>query len=77
MSRRPIFNSAEGMAHKLTRDVALHNHQFPQSALKSKTPMQAMKDWYAPHPHLSGKRPYDHSGYDTNRVPIDFSASTP
>jgi glutathione S-transferase len=45
--------------------VALYNHQLPQSALKSKTPMQAMKEWYASHPHLFQKRPYDRPGCDT------------
>jgi transposase InsO family protein len=43
------FNSAEDMAQMLTRYVALYNHQFPQSTLKNKTPMQAMKDWYGTH----------------------------
>jgi transposase InsO family protein len=58
------FNSAEDLAQTLTRYVALYNHQFPQSALKSKTPMQAMKDWYATatHLHLFHKRPYDRPG---------------
>ncbi|TDF22499.1 IS481 family transposase, partial [Delftia tsuruhatensis] len=41
------------------------NHQLPQSALKSSTPMQAMKDWYQTHPHLFHKRPYDRTGCDT------------
>lgn len=59
------FNSAEDMTQTLMRYVALYNHQLPQSALKSKTPMQAMKDWYASHPHLFHKRPYDRPGCDT------------
>ncbi|TDF22810.1 IS481 family transposase, partial [Delftia tsuruhatensis] len=42
----------------------LYNHQLPQSALKSSTPMQAMKDWYQTHPHLFHKRPYDRTGCD-------------
>jgi len=42
----------------------LYNHQLPQSALKSKTPIKTMKDWYASHPHLFVKRPYDHPGCD-------------
>jgi hypothetical protein len=41
----------------LLRFVTLNNHQLPQSALKSKPPMRAMKDWYASHPHLFVKRP--------------------
>jgi len=49
----------------LLRYVALYNHQLPQSALKSKTPMQAMKEWHQTHPHLFHKRPYDRPGCDT------------
>ena len=33
------------MGQTLLRYVALYNHQLPQSALHSKTPMQAMKQW--------------------------------
>lgn len=50
------FNNAEDMGQTLMRYVALYNHQLPQSALKSKTPMQAMKDWYASHPQLFHRR---------------------
>ena len=59
------FNSREDMEQTLLRYVALYNHQLPQSALKSKTPMQAMKEWYQTHPHLFHKRPYDRPGCDT------------
>jgi transposase InsO family protein len=59
------FNSAEDMAQMLTRYVALYNHQFPQSTLKNKTPIQAMKDWCGTHLHLFHKRPYDRPGCDT------------
>jgi hypothetical protein len=52
------------MVQMLTRYVALYNHQFPQSTLKNKTPMQALKDWYGTHPHLFHKRPYDRPGCD-------------
>ena len=38
------FNSREDMEQTLLRYVALYNHQLPQSALKSKTPMQTMKE---------------------------------
>ena len=58
------FNSAEDLEQTLLRYVALYNRQLPQSALKSKTPMQAMKDWYHSHPHLFNKRPYDRPGCD-------------
>ena len=59
------FHSGEDMAQTLLRYVALYNHQLPQSALKSKTPIQAMKGWYDSHPHLFVKRPYDRPGCDT------------
>ena len=59
------FNSREDMEQTLLRYVALYNHKLPQSALKSKTPIQAMKDWYHEHPNLFHKRPYDRPGCDT------------
>lgn len=45
--------------------VALYNHLLAQSARLGKAPMKAVKDWYASHPHLFVKRPYDHPGCDT------------
>ena len=59
------FNSALDMEQTLLRYVKLYNQHLPQSALKSKTPHQAMKDWYASHPHLFHRRPYDRPGCDT------------
>lgn len=59
------FNGREDLEQTLLRYVALYNHQLPQSALKSKTAMQAMKEWYQTHPHLFHKRPYDRPGCDT------------
>ncbi len=35
-----------------------------EALAKSKTPMRAMKDCYASHPHLFLKWPYDHPGCD-------------
>ena len=58
------FRSGEDLEQTLLRYVALYNHQLPQSALKSKTPLQAMKAWYDSHPHLFNKRPYDRPGWD-------------
>jgi len=40
------FTSCEDLEQTLMSYVAFYNHQLPQSALKSKTPMRAMKDWY-------------------------------
>lgn len=58
------FNSAEDLEQTLMRYVALYNHQLPQSALQSKTPIQAMKQWHQTHPELFSKRPYDRPGCD-------------
>jgi len=58
------FSSSEDLEQTLLRYVALYNHQLPQSALKSKTPMQAMKGWYRECPDLFHKRPYDRPGCD-------------
>jgi uncharacterized protein YbaP (TraB family) len=58
------FNSSLDLQQTLLRYVTLYNHQFPQSALKSKTPVQSMKDWFSSHPHLFNKRPYDRAGCD-------------
>jgi transposase InsO family protein len=69
------FNSREDMEETLLRYVALYNHQLPQSALKSSTPMQAMKDWYQTHPHLFHKRPYDRTGCDIYQHHLRASAS--
>jgi hypothetical protein len=59
------FHSRQDMEQTLVRCVALDNHQLPQSALHSKTPMQAMKDWYASHPDLFHKRSHHLPGCDT------------
>lgn len=47
------FNSVEDLKQTLMRYVSLYNQQLPQSALKSETPMQAMKEWYKTPPSLS------------------------
>ena len=59
------FSSSQDLEQTLLRYVALYKHQLPQSALKSKTPLQAMKDWHHSHPHLFVKRPYDRPGCDS------------
>lgn len=58
------FNDAEDMTQTLTRYVSLYNHQLPQSALNSQTPVQAMKAWYESHPHLFNRQPYNRPGCD-------------
>ena len=42
----------------------LYNQQLPQSALGSKTPLQAMKDWHKLKPELFKKQPYYRPGCD-------------
>ncbi|MFW9610524.1 MAG: IS481 family transposase, partial [Aquaspirillum sp.] len=62
------FNSAQDLEQTLLRYVTLYNQQLPQSALKSKTPMQAMKEWYASRPDLFTKRPYNRPGRDDSNL---------
>ena len=59
------FNSALDLEQTLLRYVALYNHQLPQSALKSHTPIQAMKLWHQSNPELFHRIPYDRPGCDT------------
>jgi len=53
------FHSGEELETTLQRDVLLYSQQLPQSALRSKTPLQAMKDWHKLKPELFKKQP-DH-----------------
>jgi hypothetical protein len=41
-----------------------YNQQLPQSALGSKSPLQAMKDWHKTRPELFKKQPYYWPGCD-------------
>jgi hypothetical protein len=45
------------MRQTLERYVHLYKHQLPQSALRSKTPWQTMKDWYDQKPELFHRKP--------------------
>jgi hypothetical protein len=47
------------------RYVWLYNQQLPQSALGSKSPLQAMKHWYKIKPELFKKQPYSLPGCDS------------
>jgi transposase InsO family protein len=58
------FDSREDLEQTLLRYVHLYNHQLPQSALDSKPPIMAMKEWHKTHPELFKKRPYNHAGLD-------------
>ncbi len=59
------FRSGEDLETTLHRYVWLYNQQFPQSALSTKTPLQAMKDWHKLKPELFKKQPYYLPGCDT------------
>ncbi len=56
------FRSGEELDATLHRYVWLYNQQLPQSALGSKTPLQAMKDWHTLKPELFKKQPYYRPG---------------
>ena len=60
------FRSGEEPETTLHRHVRLCNQQLPQSALGSKTPLQAMKDWHKLKPELFNKQPYYCPGCDTS-----------
>ena len=49
------FRSGEELEATLHRYVWLYNQQLPQSALGSRSPLQAMKDWYTIKPKLFKK----------------------
>ncbi len=58
------FDSALDLEQTLMCYVPLYNTQLPQSALRSRTPMQAMQDWHKSHPHLFVKAPRNQAGRD-------------
>ncbi len=60
------FRSGEELEATLHRYVWLYNQQLPQSALGSRSPLQAMKDWYTIKPKLFKKRQYYLPGCDTS-----------
>jgi hypothetical protein len=51
------FNSQEDLTQTLYRYVYLYNHELPQSALHSRTPVQTMRDWCDQKPGLFNKKP--------------------
>ena len=70
------FNSGQDMRQTLERYVHLYNHQLPQSALQSRTPIQAMRDWYDEKPELFYRKPdlSNRTGCDTGPDPGDWRA---
>ena len=74
------FRSGEELETTLHRYVWLYNQQLPQSALGSKPPLQAMKDWHKLKPELFRKKPYYLTGCDRSRRLTDHAeggAQTP
>ena len=65
------FRSGEELEATLNRYVWLYNQQLPQSALGSRSPLQAMKDWYTIKPKLFKKRTYYLPGCDNFPVGKD------
>lgn len=59
------FNSGEDLEQTILRYVRLYNGQLPQSVLKGRTPIDALKDWQKQRPDLFRKRPYNHAGCDS------------
>lgn len=59
------FRSGEDLKHTILRYVHLYNSQLPQSVLKGRTPVDALKDWQRQTPELFRKRVYNHAGCDT------------
>ncbi len=58
------FRSGEDLEQTILRYVRLYNGQFPQSVLKGRTPIDALKEWHHQKPQLFKKRPYNHMGSD-------------
>ncbi len=59
------FRSGEDLKHTILRYVHLYNSQLPQSVLKGRTPVDALKDWQRQTPEPFRKRVYNHAGCDT------------
>jgi transposase InsO family protein len=59
------FQSGEELEQTILRYVRLYNGQLPQSALKGRAPIDALKEWHRRKPELFRKRPYNHAGCDS------------
>ena len=66
------FQSGEELEATLHRYVWLYNQQLPQSALGSKTPLQAMKDWHNLNPEMFKKQPYYRPGCDSYALYVEI-----
>jgi|TARA_R110002126_G_scaffold178762_2_gene327843 hypothetical protein len=70
------FQSGKELEATLHRYVWLYNQQLPQSALGSKTPLQAMKDCHKLKPDVFKKQPHYRPGCDTY-LPIECFSNFP
>jgi transposase InsO family protein len=52
------FHSGEDLEQTILRYVHLYNSQLPQSVLKGRTPIDALKDWHRLRPDIFRKRVY-------------------
>ena len=59
------FRSGEELEQTILRYARLYNGQLPQSVLKGRTPIDALKGWHQQKPQLFKRRPYNHAGSDT------------
>ncbi len=66
------FRSGEDLEQTILRYVRLYNGQLPQSVLKGRTPIDALKDWQRQRPDIFKKRPYNHAGCDNYALNIEF-----
>jgi transposase InsO family protein len=55
---------AEDLEQTVLRYVRHYNGHLPQSVLKGRTPIDALKDWHHEKPKLFKKRPKNHTGCD-------------
>ena len=58
------FRSGEDLERTILRCVHLYNTQFPQAALKGRTPVATLKDCQRHRPELFRKRAYNLAGCD-------------
>ena len=63
--QRHRFHSGEDLEQTILRYVHLYNSQLPQSVLKGRTPVDALKDWQRQKSELFRKRVYNHAGCDS------------
>jgi hypothetical protein len=60
-----LIHSGEDLEQTVLRYVHLYNSQLPQSALKGRAPIAALKDWQNQGPELFRKRVYKYAGCET------------